>query len=376
MIEETEVLVVGLGAMGSAALYHLAKDGVAPTGIEQFNVGHDRGSSHGHSRAFRSISHEPAYTRLVEASIPIWRDLEAESEERLLNLNGIAMFARDGNADLRTRIEVMEEVGSPYELLSSREVTDRFPGLVPPADTVTCFTPRAGFVDAGRCVSAHITQATRRGAIVYDKVPVTSIDLEGDRPEVVCENDRIRCERLVVTAGPWAAHLLADLDLSLRVRRQQKFYFSPKKPDLYHSERLPVYSDIDKQFYGFPLHGPGIKVADAGLGPDVSPDDVDRTLDVSTQEALSAWMHSILPEVDAIFVSGSTCMYTMTPDSDFLIGRHPHQPNVLVAAGFSGHGFKFSTLVGRILADLATTGETAYPIERFRLDRFATHASG
>ncbi len=376
MIDETEALVVGLGAMGSAALYHLAKEGIAPTGIEQFGVGHDRGSSHGHSRAFRSLYHEAVYTRLVEASIPLWRDLEAESEESLLNLKGIAVFAREGNADLQTKIDVMEEVGSPYELLSSREVTDRFPGLVPPSDTVTCFTPRAGFVDAGRCVSSHVTRATRRGALVFDNVPVTGIDLEGDRPEVVCENDRIRCERLVITAGPWAVHLLEDLDLTLRVTRQQKFYFRPKNPDLYLPDRLPVYSDFETQYYGFPLHGPGIKVADDGLGPDVSPDSLDRTLDVSTQEALSDWMHTILPQVDATFVSGSTCMYTMTPDRDFLIGFHPHHPNVLIAAGFSGHGFKFSTLVGRILADLATTGETNYPIERFRLDRFAAHASG
>ena len=374
-MRESEVLVVGLGAMGSAALYHLAKDGVAPTGIEQFSMGHDRGSSYGHSRAFRSLYHEPVYTRLVEASIPLWGDLEAESEERLLNLNGIAMFAREGNADLQTKIDVMEEVGSPYELLSSREVTERFPGLVPPADTVTCFTPRAGFVDAGRCVSSHVTQATRRGATVLDNVPVTGIELAGDRPEVVCENDRIRCERLVVAAGPWAAHLLADLDLSLRVTRQQKFYFSPKNPDLYRPEQLPVYADFEKQFYGFPLHGSGIKVADDGLGPEVSPDNVDRTLDVSTQEALADWVHTILPEADATFVSGSTCMYTLTPDRDFIIGFHPHHPNVLIAAGFSGHGFKFSTLVGRILADLATAGETAYPIDRFRLDRFTEHTS-
>lgn len=368
-MRETEVVVVGLGAMGSAALYHLARQGVAPVGIEQFEIGHSLGSSHGHSRAFRTLYQEAVYTRLAEAAIPLWRDLELVSGEKLLNLTGMAIFAGEDNQKLQTRIDLMDEVGSPYDLMTSREVTARFPGLHPPDGSITCFTPRAGFVDAGRCVMAHVSQARQRGATVHDQVEVLDIDLANDRPEVVTTTDRYRCDRLVIAAGPWAARVLQDLDLPLRVTRQQKFYFRPRKPELYVPGRLPVYADYEKEFYGFPFYGPGIKVADDGLGLETTPDDVDRALDKSTQNRLVAWIRAILPDLDPTFVSGSTCMYTLTPDRDFLIGPHPHHPNVTIAAGFSGHGFKFSTLVGKILADLATTGTTEYPIERFGLDR-------
>ena len=369
---ETEALVIGLGAMGSSAIYHLARTGVNVIGIEQFPVGHDRGSSHGHSRAFRTLYEHADYTRLAEAAIPLWRTLESESDETLLNLTGLVMWAREGNPKLEERVAVMQELGSPFELMTRSEVHVKFPALRPPEDTVACYTPRAGFLDAGRCVGAHVSEARKRGATVFDQAQVLEIDLDRECPEVITDSARFRCDRLIVTAGPWAAHVLSDLDLPLRVTRQQKFYFRPRNPEAYGPDRLPVYADYETAFYGFPCYGLGLKVADDGLGEETTADTVDRTLDETTRDRLRAWIDEIMPDGDVDYVSGDTCMYTLTPDRDFLIGPHPDHPNVLIAAGFSGHGFKFSTLVGRILADLATTGTTGHPIDRFRVDRFVT----
>ncbi len=373
--QETDVLVLGLGGMGSAALYHLARAGVDAVGIEQFPVGHDRGSSHGHSRAFRTIYEDPVYTRLAEAAIPFWRELESDSGETLLFQKGMVTWANEGSPKLQERVAVMDDVGSPYELLTPSDVRSRFPALRPPDGTVACFVPRSGFLDAGLCVRTHVAEARKRGATLFDETKVSGIDLDGDRPEVITPETRFRCDRLIVSAGPWAAHVLSDLNLPLRVTRQQKFYFRPGNSADFGPDRLPVYTDHETEFYGFPNYGGGIKVADDGLGGETTADTVDRTLDGTTRDRLRQWLDEIMPGNDAEFVSGTTCMYTMTPDRDFLIGPHPGNPNVLVAAGFSGHGFKFSTLVGKILTDLATTGHTDYPIERFRVDRFETLSS-
>lgn len=373
-IREAEALVVGLGAMGSAALYHLSRAGIDTVGIEQFPVGHDRGSSHGHSRAFRTLYEHASYTRLAEASIPLWRTLESNSGETLLNLNGMAIWAREGDARLEERLAVMDEVGSPYELMTPSEISARFPALRPPEGRVVCYVPRSGFVDADKCVHAHVSEAEKRGTSVVDETPVRAIDLDGERPEVVTDSTRFRCSRLVVSAGPWAARILSDLDLPLRVTRQQKFYFRPRNPDAYRPDRLPVYADYETAFYGFPYYGSGIKLADDGLGDETTAESVDRALDEGTRDRLRTWMDEIFPSCDAEYIGGSTCMYTLAPDRNFLIGPHPGHPNVFVAAGFSGHGFKFSTLVGKILADLVTSDATEYSIERFRVDRF-THAA-
>ncbi|MCZ6677931.1 MAG: N-methyl-L-tryptophan oxidase [Candidatus Poribacteria bacterium] len=365
-----DVCVVGLGAMGSAALYHLARQGAAPVGIDQYRTGHAFGSSHGHSRAFRTFYHDPIYVELAEASLPLWQELETLSGEQLLTLSGFLDFARKGNAAFEAKVHVMQGLDTPYEVLTPEEVGARFPALRLPADTVAFYTPRAGFLDANRCVQAHLSQAVRFGATIHEEVRVHHIDLDKDQPEIETSAGRYRCSRLIVTPGPWASDILQALSLPLHVTRQQKFYFRPRDTAAYQPDRLPVYSDNETQYYGFPNHGPGIKVADDTHGSVTSPEAVDRTLDLQKRDDLKQWLEKIMPGSDVSFVEGATCMYTLTPDHDFLIGPHPKNPNLLVGAGFSGHGFKFSTLVGKILAELATDGRTPYPIERFRLSRF------
>lgn len=369
-MRNAEILVVGLGAMGSAVLYHLARLGAAPVGIEQYQVGHALGSSHGHSRVFRTFYHDPLYTTLAEAALPLWQELEALSGEKLLELTGSLHFARPGNESIQRNISVMQALHRPFELLTAAEVATRFPVVRLPEDTVACFAPQGGFLDAGRCVQTNLLQAQRFGATIHERVRVDRVDLSQEWPELETSEGRYRCARLIITPGPWASEVMKELALPLQVTRQQKFYFQPKDRAAYQPHRLPVFADSDAHFYGFPEYGLGMKVADDQLGPVVSPHNIDRTLDLGKRDQLKRWLETIMPDGEFSFASGATCMYTMTPDRDFLIGPHPQNRNVLVGAGFSGHGFKFSTLVGKILAELATDGATGYPIGRFRLDRF------
>jgi len=366
-VEDVDVLVVGLGAMGSAALYHLALAGAEPVGLDQYAVGHDRGSSHGRSRVFRLAYPKPDYVGLARAALPLWRALEERSGARLLTLCGMVSYARPGNAEFERILATLDECGVAHDRIDSAGVCEQFPMLRIPPDAQAYFSPEAGFLDAGRCVRTHVEQALGAGARVVEHARVTSTQLRADRPVVTTTSGRYRCRRLVLAPGPWAG----ELRLPITVTRQQKFYFSTAHPEGYGPDRLCVYSDYDALIYGFPHYGPGLKVADDHVGEVTSPGTIDRSLDDAERDRLRAWLAALMPELGPTPVEGATCMYSLTPDRDFLLGPHPDNPAVLVAAGFSGHGYKFATLVGRILADLAADGSTPYPIERFRLDRFA-----
>ena len=368
-IRDVGYLVVGLGGMGSAALYHLARLGAAPLGIEQFPPLHELGSSHGESRAFRILYHDRLYTQLAEAAVPLWQELEDRSGQPLLQLNGFLAFAKKENPELENRVAVAQQCNAELELLSADKVSRRFPSLRIPGDWLACFTPRAGYLNPRRAVGAHLEQATRHGAEIIANTQVCQVDLQGKRPQVITEDRTYRAEKLILTAGPWSTEGM--LDLPIKVTRQQWFNFKPDLPSLFGPEQVPVFVDLETQYYGFPLNGGVIKVADDTDGDLTNPHSIDRTWDAPGRDSLANWLQTLMNGSTFSFVDGSTCMYSTTPDRDFLIGVDPRHLDVVVAAGFSGHGFKFSTLVGRVLAELATQGETAYPIERFRLDRFS-----
>ncbi len=356
--------------MGGAALYHLACQGVAPIGIDQFQIDHPFGSSWGHSRSIRTFYHDALYVEWVQRALHLWRELEEVSGQSLLRLSGTIYFATEENPDFQRNLAVLRKLGAPFEILTSSETSRRFEGFYPPNDTVSCYTAETGFLNPSRCVQTHVNQAVRHGAVVREGIKFRSIDLSGDQPLLETSDGIYRCSRLILSCGPWTSELLPELELPLTVTRQQKFYFLPEAGDEKRYRQLPVYVDYDRMFYGFPFYGPGLKVADDLLGEVTHPDRVDRNLEEEKRDELQGWVQSLLPGTRWKFQTGFTCMYTTTPDRDFFIGPHPKNPNLLVAAGFSGHGFKFSTLVGQLLAELATTGETSNAIERFRLDRF------
>ena len=370
-MRDCDCLVLGLGAMGSAALYHLARRGQNVVGIDQFETGHPWGSSHGHSRAFRVFYRDPLYTELARAALPLWHELQAESGLPLIHLCGFLAFAAPGNPLMERNLAAIRRSTAEFELLTAEETTARFPALRISPLAVACLTPQAGFLDADRCVMAHLSEAQRLGAAIHGRVTIESLDFARGRSTVRTNIGDFRADRVVVTAGPWTTDCLRDLGLPLTVTRQQKFYFRPTAPASLRPSSLPVYADYETRFYGFPLHGPGIKVADDTRGARTHPDRIDRTIDHMQGDSLRKWLTGLIPRNSFTFLQASTCMYTETPDQDFLIGPHPSYAGVFVGAGFSGHGFKFSTLIGLILAQLAVDGSTPYPLDRFRLDRFA-----
>ena len=356
--------------MGSAALYHLARRGTVPIGVDRFQTDHSFGSSFGHSRAIRTFYHDALYVDWAKRALPLWRELEQVSGQKLLRLPGTIYFAGQENLDFRRNVRILQDLGIPFEILNTSQATRRFSGFEPPRNTISCYTAEAGFLDPSRCVRTHVSEALRHGAVIREQVAFRSIDLSGERPVLETSEESYRCSRLILSCGPWTADFLPELYLPLTVTRQQKFYFSPQDGDENLYRHLPVYIDYDHMFYGFPPYGPGLKVAEDRLGEITHPDRINRNLDDEKKEQLRDWVQRLLPKTRWKFQTGFTCMYTMTPDLDFLLGPHPLNSNLLVAAGFSGHGFKFSTLVGEILADLAMHGHTAHPIDRFRLDRF------
>lgn len=373
-MKDVDILVVGVGGMGSAALYHLAQDGAAAVGLEQFQLGHTRGSSHGHTRVFRLRYHDPVYVHWAEAALPMWQSLERQAGRQLLNLCGMVWFGKAGTpayAQSMASAEVTRQASrTTVEIFDGAELMRRFPVMRLSGDVVACWTPVAGFLDADECVHAHAELARQGGATIIEDAAVVGLDLHANRPVVEAGGERYSCRRLIVAAGAYTPDLLRELELPVHITRQDKFRFRPGNPAEVASDRLPVFADIDTDLYGFPNHV-DLEIADGRYGPVTTAATIDRQLNVAERDREARWLAEFLPSTSFTFIDGITCMYAMTPDENFIVGISPKNPAVIVAAGFSGHGFKFCTLVGRILADLALTGSTTYPIERFRLDRFA-----
>jgi sarcosine oxidase len=352
---DVEYLVLGLGVMGAATLYHLAKGGRRVAGLDRFRSPHRHGSSHGWSRAL-SLYYGSPYLELAMAGRQGWQDLERESGRRLFYQSGMIVFDRPTGPDLHAAVTTLQAEGVEHHLLTPQETQAQFPCLRAPRDTVACYMRLAGFIDADECVRTLLEYAIRRGAHVYAPDQVDSLDLDGPTPVARARRYAYRTDTLIITPGPWAPHLLRDCRFPLRVTRQNTLYFRPAHPARYGHDRVPVVGDRVADVYCFPVHGPGIKVAFSSIGPATIPDEDQPHPGNGESRALQAWLERTMPGVEAQPLGGSSCFYTMTPDKDFIIGFHPHHRRVVVGTGFSGHGFKFAPAVGRILADLATGG--------------------
>jgi sarcosine oxidase len=365
----SEYLVLGLGVMGAATLYHLAKSGHRVAGLDRFPSPHVRGSSHGRSRAL-SLFYGSPYLELAMAGRQGWQDLEQESGRRLFYPSGMIVFDRAASPDLRAATTALQAQGVEHHLLAPADVGARFPQLRAPQDTVACYMPLAGFIDADLCVQALLDCAIRHGARVYEPDRVESIDLGEHKPVARSSSRSYRSDTLVVTPGPWAPSLLSDCRFPLQITCQNTFYFQPESPSRYGPDDVPVVGDRLADIYCFPVHGPGIKVASSSIGPATSADEKQHNPGDDELRTLQTWLEQVMPGVGAQPLGGSSCFYSMTPDKDFIIGFHPHHERVVVGAGFSGHGFKFAPAVGRILADLATRGTSDVPLDTFSPLRF------
>ena len=368
-MESFEVAVVGLGALGSAAAYHLARRGVKVVAFEQFELGHVRGASHDTSRIVRTSYGAERYVRLAQSAYRDWADFEAVSGERLLTITGGLVFVPASGpysaADFTTSLDA---VGVPYELLSPAQVHARWPQFRLPDGVETVFTPDSGIAHASRTVAALQMQARAHGAVLRDRTRVESLEPEAGGGVVVRTSaGEVRAGRVIVAADAWTNALLKPLGVAIPLvtMQEQVTYFKPADPERFDPGRFPVWIwEDDLCFYGFPTYGePTIKAARDVSGNLMSP--AERTFEPSAEllAQLTSFMEATIPEGGSSLRT-VTCQYALTPDREFVLGPLAAHPDILVALG-AGHAFKFTPAIGRILAELAIDGTTTDDVAAF-----------
>ena len=373
-----DVIVVGLGGMGSAAAYHLARRGQRILGLEQFGPAHSLGSSHGSSRLVRQLE-DPGYVPLAQQAYALWRELEDYSGEALLLITGGLYLGPPGCPMLTDAQAAADRWDMSHEILTAAETRRRFPTLVPDDGTVALYEPTAGVVRPELAVATHLRLAGAAGADLHFAEPVMAWSAtQGDGVTVVTEAATYRAERLVICPGPWAPSLLADIGVPLATQRVIETWFQPQggvTPFL--PDRHPFWLwDLGSggQRLGFPgflygapaVDGPdgGVKLSHIDEQP-CSADTVDRVVTTAEVDKIAATLRARLAIGLGAVVRVGVCMWTNTPDHHFVLATHPRHPEVVVAGGCSGHAFKFVPVIGEILADLAVDGKTAHAIGLF-----------
>ena len=375
----SRVIVLGLGAMGSAAISHLAERGHHVIGFDQFDPPHTRGSSHGQTRIIRqSYWEDPRYVPLLFRAYELWRKLEADTGRTLMHLAGGLMIGKPDGRLVSGSLLSAETYRLPHEILSAKELMRRHPAFSVGTDIVALWEAAAGYLAPEACIEAYLERASGLGADLHRNehvldwrvTPEGSVSIRTDRATY-------QGDHLVLTAGPWTAEITRELSLPLRVTRQVLFWFEPAEHrEWFFAERLPIYiveSDAQEPpLYGFPLTPPafdGAKVALHGSNIHCTPDTVNRVVNEHEIAAMRDRLRTTLPLLSGNLVHAETCLYTMTPDENFLVGTLLRYPQVTLAAGFSGHGFKFASVIGEILADLSTGQAPRFDLSLFALER-------
>jgi sarcosine oxidase len=369
-----DTVVVGLGGMGSATLYQLARRGHKVLGVERFTIPHEMGSSHGITRIIRLAYFEhPSYVPLLRRAYTLWRAAgDAVGEQLLWTTGSLDIGLPEGGLVEGSR-QACELHGLAHEVLSAVDVHRRFPGYDLPAEASAVFQPEGGYLLAERCVVAHATLAERAGAAIH--VGERVLDWEADASGVRVRTDRAvyAADRLVLTAGAWMAKLAPILSGIAAPERQVVGWFQPLAPELFEPARFPVFNMrvAEGTFYGVPAVGrPGLKVGRWHHRREaVDPDAMDRSCGPADEAVLRQCVRRYFPQAAGPALALNACLFTNSPDEQFIIDLHPAHPRVSLAAGFSGHGFKFCSVVGEIMADLAESGRTRHDIGMFTLGR-------
>jgi sarcosine oxidase len=370
-----DIIVIGVGGMGSAAVYHLARRGRRVLGLEQFDIPHDRGSSHGVNRIIRlAYAEHPDYVPLLRRAYELWRELEQLAGEPLLIVTGGIDGGAPSSATVTGSLRSCAIHHLPHDVLDATVLHDRCPGYRWPSDLVAVYQPDAGFVMSERAIVAHVAAARARGADVRTRERVLEWDAGSDSVRVRTDRGRYRAARLVLTAGPWLGAVAPSLARVAVPERQVLIWAQPLRPERFQPAAFPVFNmEVPEgRFYGFPIYGiPGFKLGKYHHRLEqADPDRMDRECHPEDEAVLREGIRRYFPDADGPTLALTTCLFTNTPDEHFLIGLHPAHPRVAIAGGFSGHGYKFCSVVGEILADLALDGETRWNLDLFRVDRF------
>lgn len=368
-----DVLVAGLGVMGSAVAYHSAGRGLKVVGLDRFQVPHDRGSSHGETRNIRQAIYEsPGYVPLLKRAFDLWQELEIESGRPLIRLTGRMMIGRPGGFAIDGAITTARECHLPIEVLTAAEVTRRYPVFEPAEDMVGVYEEKAGMLFAEECVRAQLDQARRLGADLRYYEPLLEWRVVGGGVEARTARERYVTNRLVLAMGAWLPEFVPELPLA--IERQVLLWFEPQaRLTEFAPDRFPIYlCELAPDFtiYGVPFWGDGLKVARHHGGESCTIETVRRDIDDRDVAPVRGALERYLPAAAGRFLRGRTCVYTNTPDRHFIIDHHPDHEAVLLVSPCSGHGFKYAAAIGEAVAEIVAGGPATHDLALFRLDRF------
>ncbi len=374
---QPDIIVIGTGGIGSAALWHLARRGVRVLGLDRFPVAHARGSSHGQTRLIRQAYYEHAdYVPLLQRAYALWRELERQVERPLLVESGLVMAGPPEGAVIAGALDSARQHRLAVEHLTGIEAGRRWPMFHGPDGWDVVFEPTGGYLHVEACVEAHAEAARRAGAVLEHDVVVHGWTAATSGVTVYTSRGTWQADRLVLSPGAWAEGLLQLPEVPLQVLRKPLFWFTPtgSRAQNFSVGACPCFAFDTPEgfFYGFPaLDGRGVKIAEhTGGDPVDDPLAVNRSLQGDDLARVDQFRHRHLPQLQGDCSGHAACLYTMSPDQHFVVGCHPRHAQVVLAAGFSGHGFKFASVMGEVLADLATTGSTPHPIGFLSPTRF------
>jgi len=371
-----DVIVAGVGSMGAATCMSLAQRGARVLGLEQFDIPHRMGAHHGHSRMVRQAYFEhPDYVPLLRHAMQYWQRLHDASDLPILRRTGGLYMGRPDGAIVSGSAAASRTHGLDHELLDRKALAERYPQFHVPQDFAALYESAAGIVFPEHAVSAQVDQALRCGAEIRAREAVVDWSPNGAGVEVRTDRNTYSARQVIFTAGAWTGRLVRDLTVPLTVTRQTLVWLWPAATEPFEPANCPVWLieiEPDTGYYGMPLlqHPPGIKMALHRAGETVDPDHVCREVSEDELRPLLDFAAKYLPDASGPVLSSQVCLYTHSPDSHFIIDRHPGYPQVFLACGFSGHGFKFCGVVGEALADFALIGRTELPVHFLHAGRF------
>ena len=377
-----DVIVAGVGSVGSAACYHLARRGVKVLGIDRFEIPHVEGSHHGHSRMIRQAYFEhPDYVPLLRRAYELWHELQRISNEQFFHLTGGLYIGPEDGAIVPGSLKAAQTHGLDHALLSADEVRSRFPDIRPPAGHLHFYEALGGFLVPEESIRTHAEAARQAGATIQTGEVVRSWSAHPDHVELATDKATYTADKLVLCGGAWSRELAPQLGIELQVTRQVLAWFRPLGDlERFAPGRFPCWfieSDPPYGHYGFPIRpgDPGLKIAVHKPGEPIDPGVAPEPPRSGEIERLRAVLDEYFPGCAGELAQACTCKYTVSPDSHFIVGVHPEQERVSLACGLSGHGFKFSSVLGEAMADLAADGRSDLPIGFLAPSRFASHRS-
>jgi sarcosine oxidase len=369
-----DVIIVGMGAMGSAAAYHVAAKGGRVLGLDRFHPPHDFGSSHGLTRIIREAYFEnPSYVPLVQRAYELWDELEKASQRQLLVKTGGVMVGHFTGALVSGARRSAEHHNLRHEIFSAIELNQRFPVFEPGADMIAIWEPRAGVLFPELAIETHLGLAAKHGAALHFNEPVLHWETDGEGVRVRTPIATYRAAKLLLAAGPWIGSLVPDLALPFSVERQVLYWFEPRSTSAaFRPANCPIYIweyEQGRYFYGFPDLGNGVKVALHHQGAESQPDKVCRDVDDAEIQSMRGLLSRFMPAAEGRLLATTVCLYTNTPDEHFILDKHPLYRQVVVASPCSGHGFKFSSVVGEIASMLLHDQSPSLDLSLFKIDR-------